>query len=65
MPTLIGIRDGHRYTITITRPNGVTRIERRHHPECPCRTDDEPAHEECLGVHGGAGGYRDCDGNPI
>ena len=27
--------------------------------------DDEPAHEECLGIHGGAGDYRDCDGNPI
>jgi hypothetical protein len=36
MPTLIGIRDGHRYTITVTRLNGATRIIREHHPECPC-----------------------------
>jgi hypothetical protein len=27
--------------------------------------DDEPVHEECLGIHGSAGSYRDCDGNPI
>lgn len=31
----------------------------------PADTDVEPEHEECLGIHGGAGGYRDCDGNPI
>ena len=27
--------------------------------------DEEGVHEECLGVHHGVDGYRDCDGNPI
>jgi hypothetical protein len=40
--------------VTCVRPRSITPAE-----------EDEPQHEECLGVHGGAGGYRDCDGNPI
>lgn len=27
--------------------------------------DAEDPHEECLGIHRGADGYRDCDGNSI
>lgn len=27
--------------------------------------DDYSAHEECLGIHNSADGYRDCDGNAI
>lgn len=34
------------------------------HEACVCE-EDEGAHEECLGIHNGADGYRDCDGNPI
>lgn len=34
------------------------------HEACIC-DDDEGAHEECLGIHNSADGYRDCDGNLI
>lgn len=34
------------------------------HEACIC-DDDEGVHEECFGIHNGADGYRDCDGNPI
>lgn len=38
-------------------------------PHEPCLCVDEPEtegeHEECLGIHNGADGYRDCDGNLI
>lgn len=38
-------------------------------PHKPCQCDDEledeGQHEECLGIHNSADGYRDCDGNPI
>lgn len=26
---------------------------------------EEGEHEECLGIHNSADGYRDCDGNPF
>lgn len=42
MTQITGIRDGHRVIITVTRPNGVTRIVREHHPECPCYTASAP-----------------------
>lgn len=36
------------------------------HEACVCGDEgDEGEHEECLGIHTGADGYRDCDGNPI
>lgn len=48
------LRDEHDVVlVACVRPRSVT------------PADDEPAHEECLGIHNGADGYRDCDGNPI
>ena len=48
------LRDEHgTVIITCVRPRSIT------------PADDEPEHEECLGIHQGADGYRDCDGNPI
>lgn len=39
------------------------------HEPCMCteeeESEDEGEHEECLGIHNSADGYRDCDGNPI
>jgi hypothetical protein len=50
------LRDEHgTVVVACVRPRSVT----------PSDDVDEPAHEECLGIHGGAGGYRDCDGNAI
>ncbi|MEV4861458.1 hypothetical protein [Streptomyces ossamyceticus] len=49
------LRDEHgNVSITCVRPRSITSAD-----------VDEPAHEECLGIHNGADGYRDCDGNPI
>lgn len=36
--TLVGFRDGHRVTITVTGPPGGVTITRQHHPDCPCHT---------------------------
>jgi hypothetical protein len=33
--TLTGVRDGHRIITTVTRMDGIARITREHHPECP------------------------------
>lgn len=41
--------------VACVRPRSIT----------PADDVDEPAHEECLGIHGNAGSYHDCDGNPI
>ncbi|HSE05971.1 MAG TPA: hypothetical protein VLK35_17620 [Methylomirabilota bacterium] len=50
------LRDEHGIVIVdCVRPSSIT----------PADDADEPVHEECLGVHGGAADYRDCDGNPI
>lgn len=38
MPQITGIRDGHRIITTVTGPPGAATIDRRHHPDCPCRT---------------------------
>lgn len=42
-------------TVACVRPRSIT----------PVDVEDEPEHEECLGIHQGADGYRDCDGKPI
>jgi hypothetical protein len=42
-------------TVRCVRPGSIT----------PEDEDGEGAHEECLGIHTGADGYRDCDGNPV
>jgi hypothetical protein len=38
MTQIVGIRDGHRVTTTVTGPAGSVTIDRQHHPDCPCRT---------------------------
>ncbi|MFC8423955.1 hypothetical protein ACFUN7_24270 [Streptomyces sp. NPDC057236] len=38
MAQIIGIRDGHRYTITVTGRAGTATVARVHHRDCPCRT---------------------------
>jgi hypothetical protein len=44
MTTIVGIRDGHRVTITVTGQPGSASITRQHHPECPCHTaEPQPA----------------------
>lgn len=43
--------------VACVRPRSVTLVEELH--------DESDEHEECLGIHNGADGYRDCDGNPI
>lgn len=37
MTQLIGIRDGHRLIIRVTRQPGGMTVDRRCHPDCPCR----------------------------
>lgn len=50
------LRNAHGTVIVAcVRPRSIT----------PADDVDEPAHEECLGIHGNAGSYHDCDGNPI
>ena len=36
MTRIVGIRDGHRIITTITGPPGRIRVDRQHHPDCPC-----------------------------
>ncbi|HSE05972.1 MAG TPA: hypothetical protein VLK35_17625 [Methylomirabilota bacterium] len=43
MPQLVGIRDGHRIITTVTGPRGNMTVTRRHHPDCPCRTQPATA----------------------
>ncbi len=38
MTQITGIRDGHRIITTVTGPPGTMNVDRRHHPDCPCRT---------------------------
>lgn len=65
---------GHQHTLYITdisaMPDALQQIAEwadEHVDTCPGAEppDDEPVHEECLGIHGSAGDYRNCDGNPI
>lgn len=53
---MIAVRDASR---AHPRPCGFP------HKACVCDDEPEGEHEECLGIHNGADGYRDCDGNPI
>lgn len=43
MTSIVGIRDGHRVTITVTGPAGAMRVDRQHHPNCPCQTRPQPS----------------------
>ena len=43
MSQIIGIRDGHRYTITVTGRAGTAVVDRAHRADCPCHTRPAPA----------------------
>lgn len=36
MTQIVGIRDGHRYTITVTGRAGTATVDRAHRADCPC-----------------------------
>lgn len=38
MSQVVGIRDGHRYTITVTGRSGTAVVDRTHRADCPCHT---------------------------
>ncbi|MEZ3180785.1 hypothetical protein KYY02_19455 [Streptomyces pimonensis] len=38
MSQVVGIRDGHRYTITVTGRGGIATVDRIHRADCPCHT---------------------------
>jgi len=38
MTQVVGIRDGHRYTITVTGRAGTASVGRTHRADCPCHT---------------------------
>ncbi len=43
MTQVVGIRDGHRYTITVTGRGGTASVDRAHRADCPCHTRPTPA----------------------
>lgn len=60
MTQIVGIRDGHRVTITVTGHAGTAVITREHHPECPCRTPPPPAASPCGHCHSADGHHVQC-----
>lgn len=36
MSQVVGIRDGHHYTITVTGRGGTATVDRAHRADCPC-----------------------------